>query len=156
MLLRTLVIAFSILSITGLGQTPDPIPVDYDELDDEVLTFISVEFLPVYPGCENEDDEDVKFQCFQTKIQEHIIQNFTITRKMQKEPGGKVWVEFIIEKDGSISSTEVSRSSGNKLVDAEALRIVSSLPAMTPAIGENNTPVRMRYTVPINANWTND
>ncbi len=61
---------------------------------------------------------------------------------------GKVIVSFIIKKDGSISSVRVLRSKHPSL-DAEALRVVRSMPKWTP--GRNNgEPVNVRYSLPIN------
>ena len=62
---------------------------------------------------------------------------------------GKVWVSFIIEKDGRITDVAVDRGV-DKLLDEEAMRVVKLFPKMTPAkVGGRS--VRMRYSLPINA-----
>ena len=61
---------------------------------------------------------------------------------------GKVYVRFIIEKDGYVSNVEVARSADPEL-DAEAARVIRMLPRMEPA-KVNGKPVRIRYTIPIN------
>jgi protein TonB len=62
---------------------------------------------------------------------------------------GKVWVSFIIEKDGRITDVTVDRGV-DKLLDEEAVRVVKLFPKMTPAkVG--GRAVRMRYSLPINA-----
>lgn len=61
---------------------------------------------------------------------------------------GRVIVQFIIEKDGSISSPKVVRGKHPSL-DREALRLVKMMPKWTP--GHNNRQaVRVRYLLPIN------
>ena len=44
---------------------------------------------------------------------------------------GKVYVNFVINKDGSVSDTKIARGVDPSL-DAEALRVVSLLPKWTP------------------------
>ena len=60
---------------------------------------------------------------------------------------GRVHVEFIVEKDGSISGVRVIRSREPSL-DAEAVRVVRAMPRWAP--GRNNgEPVRVHYTLPV-------
>ena len=60
---------------------------------------------------------------------------------------GKVTVEFIVEKDGSISHVRIARGK-HPALDAEAKRVVSKMPRWTP--GRNNgQPVRVTYHLPV-------
>ena len=61
---------------------------------------------------------------------------------------GRVLISFVVEKDGSISNTEVVKSVDEEL-DAEALRIVSQMPNWKPGT-QRGEAVRVKYTVPIN------
>ena len=61
---------------------------------------------------------------------------------------GRVVIQFVVEKDGSISNAEVVKSV-HELLDSEALRCVSAMPAWTPGT-QQGKPVRVRYTIPIN------
>ena len=60
---------------------------------------------------------------------------------------GRVIVSFIVEKDGSINNAQVVKPVGSQL-DAEALRVVNSMPAWTPG-KQNGKAVRVKYTIPI-------
>ncbi len=60
---------------------------------------------------------------------------------------GRVIVTFIVEKDGSLSDVEAIRGPGYGM-NAEAVRAVSLSPKWTPG-RQNNRPVRVRFTVPI-------
>jgi len=62
---------------------------------------------------------------------------------------GKVFINFIIEKDGSISNIKVIRGGdlGGGLPEA-AIKSVSMLKTFKPAT-QNNVPVRSSYNVPI-------
>ena len=61
---------------------------------------------------------------------------------------GRVIISFIIEKDGSITNAEVVKNV-HELLDSEALRCVSAMPAWTPG-SHQGKPVRVRYTIPLN------
>ena len=61
---------------------------------------------------------------------------------------GRVVVSFTIDTDGSITDAEVVRSV-DPLLDAEALRTISQMPAWKPGKKDGNI-VKVRYSVPIN------
>jgi TonB family protein len=61
---------------------------------------------------------------------------------------GRVFVQFVIEKDGSVTNTKVIRSSSSIAIDNEALRVVSSSPKWNPGT-QRGEPVRVQYTFPI-------
>ena len=60
---------------------------------------------------------------------------------------GRVVVQIIVEKDGSVSNVNVVRSIDPSL-DREAVRVVSSMPKWTPG-KVKGSPVRVRYTLPV-------
>ena len=60
---------------------------------------------------------------------------------------GKVYMRFVIEKDGSITNIEVLRSPDRNL-EKEALRIINKLPKMTPG-KQRGRPVRVPFSIPI-------
>jgi len=60
---------------------------------------------------------------------------------------GKVYVQFVVEKDGSITNVAVRRGV-NPLLDAEAVRIAKLLPPFKPG-SMRGKKVRTRYTLPI-------
>ena len=60
---------------------------------------------------------------------------------------GRVIVQFIIEKDGSISDVKISESV-NPSFDREALRVVKAMPKWNPG-KVNGIPVRVKNEVPV-------
>jgi TonB family protein len=60
---------------------------------------------------------------------------------------GRVDVQFVIEKDGSLSEVQVVKGIGAEC-DREAVRVVQSIPPFQPAT-QNGKPVRVRMVVPI-------
>ena len=66
---------------------------------------------------------------------------------VENKIGGRVIVEFIVCKDGSISGAKVIRSVDPSL-DKEAVRVISSMPRWTPG-RQNGDVVNVRYTLPV-------
>lgn len=60
---------------------------------------------------------------------------------------GRVIVQFVVNKDGSICEANVVKSV-DPLLDAEALRVVNAMPHWTPG-KQRGEPVRVRFTIPV-------
>ena len=60
---------------------------------------------------------------------------------------GRVIVQFVVEKDGSIADARVARGV-DPYLDKEALRVIKSMPHWIPG-KQNGKPVRVKYTVPV-------
>ena len=104
------------------------------EDDDDI--FDVVEEMPVFPGG-------------QTGLMEFIAKNLRYPVKAQKEGiQGRVIARFIVEKDGSVSNLAVARRSASSELDAEAIRVLSTMPKWTPG-KQRGKEVRVKYTVPI-------
>jgi TonB family protein len=67
---------------------------------------------------------------------------------------GKVFISFVVEKDGSLSNIRVVRGVDNA-IDREALRVLELSPKWTPGV-QNGKPVRVSYSVPISFTLTDD
>ncbi len=93
-------------------------------------------------------DERAKFQGGETALMEYLKNNIHYPEDCRDNSiQGRVVVQFIIEKDGSISSLRVVRGKDPSL-DKEAQRVVMSMPKFIPAkVG--GQPVRSEYTLPI-------
>ncbi len=121
-----------------------------EEVSDEVLNFAVVESVPVFPGCEDAVTNDEKKACLQREIIRFVSNNFKFPEMArQMGSGGKVYVNFVFEKDGSVSNVVIARGV-EETIDAEALRVVKKLPKVQPA-KQRGKPVRMSFTLPINA-----
>lgn len=60
---------------------------------------------------------------------------------------GRVTVQFVVSKDGSIGDVKVIRGVDPTL-DAEAIRVISGMPKWKPGT-QKGEPVNVRYTVPV-------
>ena len=61
---------------------------------------------------------------------------------------GKVFVKFVVEKDGRITNAQVLRPE-DPVLDKEAIRLVESMPRWIPG-KQDGKPVRVSYVVPVN------
>lgn len=102
--------------------------------DDEVLKG-PIEVMPAYPGGPN-------------ALVKYVQNNLKYPESAKKnKQEGRVFVGFVVEKDGSISNVSVMRGVCEEL-DNEAVRVVKTLPKFTPGMN-NGKPVRVQYTLPI-------
>jgi TonB family protein len=132
--------------------------VDPNDKNDGLPAFKidSVEQRPIWPGCEELTSEDERFKCFNYQMIRYIQQNFTLpsakNRKEELERTGKVYVQFIIEKNGRVNEAKIIRGV-HPDVDQEAQRMVESIPKMADPARVNGKPVRMLYTLPIKVQY---
>lgn len=101
----------------------------------DTLVFEVVEVPPRFPG------GDVKLMEYLSRTVRYPVE------AQKKHVQGRVILHFIIEKDGSVSNVRVARSVDPSL-DAEAIRVVNSMPKWEPA-RQKGQSVRVRYTIPI-------
>ncbi len=112
--------------------------------ENPIVPWITIEEVPIFPGCENEND---KRACFQKMIRKHVNKNFRYPEKAQ-EMGleGKVHTMFIIQKDGSIGNVQMRGP--HKTLEIEAARIINKLPKMKPGKQRGNA-VKVPFMIPI-------
>ena len=103
--------------------------------------------MPAFPGCEGMAKAEKK-QCADKKMLEYIYGNIkypAIARENGVE--GMVVVQFVIEKDGSITASKVARDIGAGCGD-EALRIVNQMPKWNPG-KQRGRAVRVQFNLPV-------
>ncbi|MDE6126321.1 MAG: M56 family metallopeptidase [Muribaculaceae bacterium] len=67
---------------------------------------------------------------------------------MKSGAQGRVVVKFVVKADGTVADPEILRGQTPEL-DAEALRVVGSMPAWTPGRDEKGNPVSCYFTIPV-------
>ena len=78
----------------------------------------------------------------------YMVENIKYPEPAKKQGlQGTVYVSFVIEKDGRITTTKVVRGVENSL-DAEAFRVVSAMPNWIPGT-DKGKPVRVQFNMPI-------
>lgn len=121
-----------------IPQIDDPIDIPTYKKPDEPVEIIEpieiwVEHMPEFNG--NIGEYLSKAIKYPTIAIEHEIQ-------------GKVYCEFVVNKDGSIVDVKIVKGIDRSL-DEEAMRVIKSMPSWKPG-KVNGKPVRVRYTLPVN------
>lgn len=83
------------------------------------------------------------------KMVEYLRDNLKYPESAKKKGiEGKVYIQFVVEKDGSIADVKVMRGVCEEL-DAEAVRVIKAMPKWKPGEQEGK-PVRTTMMLPIN------
>jgi protein TonB len=116
-------------------ESDEDIAIEIEEESDDEF-FMVVENMPEFPG------GDLGLMKYIQKNVKYppIAKEYNIT--------GKVYVSFIVDKSGSVTNVKIVRGVDRNL-DAEALRVVKSLPKYKPG-KQRGKAVRVMFTIPIN------
>lgn len=128
---------------------------------------------PLLEGCDPLLPMEEYNTCFWTGIHRHIGRTFVIprverdafsakhaqwkslpkkVRKSTPEPmlEGRIWVAFVVEKDGSVNEIQVVRMEGGLMKETEeaAMDAVRSLRFIRSGI-QSGVPTRLKFTIPL-------
>ena len=131
------VITLALLAFANpTNETADePVAVAYQQANGPQDVYESVEQMPEFPGGM---EEMMKFLQMNIQYPANAAKN---------NVEGRVILQFVVEKDGQIGDVKVARSVDPEL-DAEALRVVKSLPDFIPGRLDGE-PVAVWYTIPV-------
>ncbi|UCE94678.1 MAG: energy transducer TonB [Flavobacteriaceae bacterium] len=122
--------------------------------DDETVPFAQIDQVPVFPGCEDAEDQKA---CMVKGITAHVSSNFdasllkniddTDSKNQDSEDLiEKIYVRFTIDKEGNVRDMQAKTK--HKELEKEAIRVVSDLPRFTPG-QKNGENVAVKFTLPI-------
>lgn len=125
--------------VEGIAETPPPVapPVETKiaEVVEDNTPFLTVEVNPSFVGGLSE----------MYKFLSKILKYPSAAQRNNIE--GRVYLNFIVERDGSITDINVLKSVGFGC-DEEAVRAVKLMPKWTPG-KQNGRNVRVKYTIPV-------
>lgn len=115
-----------------------PVIVEEDEEVKEEEIFTVVENEPEFPGG-------------MEALYKYLAQNIKYPQ-LARENGitGKVYVTFVVEKDGTIANPKILRDIGGGC-GAEAIRVVKAMPKWSPG-KQRGKAVRVQFNLPVNFN----
>lgn len=128
--------------------------IEYVEVDEEIgvetIPFLSVDNIPVFPGCEKyiRDHEKSK-KCFNKNMSKFFGKNFDIGVAEDLNLSGmqKINCQFIIDSHGNISS-DIQTTKTHPELAKEIKDVIKKLPKMIPA-KQNGKPVNLIYMLPV-------
>lgn len=120
-------------------EIPEYIPPVPEQKEEESVEageiFYVVESMPEFPGGE-------------AKIYEYLANTLQYpTQAREAGIQGRVFLTFVVEKDGLITDVRVLRGIGGGC-DEEAVRVVENMPKWTPG-KQRGIPVRVQFNLPI-------
>ena len=111
-----------------------PPVVETEKVEEDVI-HVTAEIMPEFPGG-------------MAALMKYLGANIkypTISQEMGSM--GRVIVQFVVDKDGTITNPAVVRGV-DAYLDKEAIRVISSMPKWKPGV-QNGKKVRVKYTVPV-------
>jgi protein TonB len=120
---------------TEIQKYEPPTDMGNEDEAEEVQIFTVVESMPGFPGGEA------------ARI-EYLNENIKYPQ-MARESGiqGRVFVTFVVERDGSVTDVKVLRGIGGGC-DEEAIRVIKNMPKWEPG-KQRGKPVRVQFNMPI-------
>lgn len=111
------------------------------ENTDDIYDFVSIEKQPEFPGGI-------------AKFYKYVGSNIKYPKLAQdNNVQGKVFLSFVVEKDGSLSDIQITRGLGSG-TDEEAIRVLKESPKWNPGI-KNGFAVRVKYNINVNFTLAN-
>jgi protein TonB len=119
----------AVLSVAPVGTGPSKV---VEEVDNQIYNTAGIEVKPEFPGGMD-------------KFYSYVGKNY----RAPEEEGlkGKVYVTFVVEKDGSLTDIKVLRDIGYG-TGKEAIRVLTKCPRWNPG-EQNGKKVRVLYSLPI-------
>ena len=125
-----------ITAMAGIRKAEDQVVVKekFEDADTDEI-FMIVEEMPEFPG-----GNDL--------LSDYLEKNLKYPQEALKDKKqGRVFVSFVVEKDGSITGAKLMKNV-NKYLDEEAIRVISSMPKWKPG-RQRGMNVRTTFVIPV-------
>jgi TonB family protein len=128
------------IDLTDSAAATEPANAKFEKFDS--MVFSAVEVQPEFPGGE-------------IALAKFLQANLKYP-KLAYENGiqGKVYIQFVVQKDGNLGDMKVLREPGSGLGE-EAVRVLSESPKWIPGV-QNGHPVKVQFTIPVNFRLATD
>ena len=115
-----------------------PVVIEEEKEEEEPPIFTVVEKDPEFPGGTD-------------ALYKYLAENIKYPQ-LARDNGitGKVYITFVVERDGSIANPKILRDIGGGC-GAEAIRVVKAMPKWTPG-KQRGKAVRVQFNLPVNFN----
>lgn len=142
--LVSVLILFPIYSFKAISQ---------NNTYEETIPFEQADVVPLFKGCDENSSRKETIECFYKKMINHIQRNFTYPEEaLNNKIQGRVDVSFIINQSGKVEDIIAKASNQKdferKILEDEAIRIISLLPKFTPGMHKGQV-VNIKYGLPI-------
>ncbi len=141
------ILLFVVANVFGQNTTEVVPAKDYvTDSESEEIPITIIEEVPLFEECKTLPKMNHR-DCFQEMMSKFIQKNFYYPEEAQENKiQGRVFIRFVIEKDGSIEIVTVRGP--HKILEDAARNMFKKLPKLIPGT-QRGKPVRVSYTVPI-------
>lgn len=123
--------------------------VKVKEVEEDIeVPFSVIENVPVFPGCENQKNNDAKRQCMSDKISEFVNKKFNTELAGELGLSGRQRINVIFKIDKSGEIIGVQARAPHPGLEKEAKRVIGLLPKMQPG-KQRGKAVTVPYSLPI-------
>ena len=125
--------------------------IETASIDDESFSFVTIDQVPVYPGCDTLLSNKDQRKCFSENVNKLVRQNFNLDLGKKLGLTGKVriYVRFIIDKEGNIET--IQTRAPHPELEKEARRIVKLIPQVKAGQHAGDL-VKVTFDLPITFN----
>jgi TonB family protein len=92
-------------------------------------------------------DQSAEFPGGAVGLSNWIAQSFQLPSDILSSEQGKIFISFVVEKDGSVSNIRIIKGLTERL-NVAAMKVVEKMPKWKPALN-NGKVVRSKFTLPI-------
>ncbi len=132
--MKRLILFLAAVAFLGCAAAQKPVKANLEQ--DTATIYVVVEQDPEFPGG-------------MESLYQYLAGNVKYPAEAKANKiEGRVYVTFVVEKDGSVTNARIIRSPHESL-SAEALRVVQAMPKWRPG-RTGGKPVRVQFNLPIN------
>lgn len=135
------------IDLDDLIQPTDIVEPVYEEEPIKV-PFEFIEDAPLYPGCEELNDNDERKSCMSSKISKFVSKEFDtgLGEELGLSGMNLVLVMFVVNEQGLVE--QIQTRAPHPELEKEAKRVINLLPRMKPG-KQRGKPVSVSYNIPI-------
>jgi len=123
--------------------------VEVEEVEEDIeVPFSVIENVPVFPGCENEKNNNAKKKCMSEKIAKFVNRKFNTELAGDLGLSGRQRINVIFKIDKTGKITGVRARAPHPGLEKEAQRVIGLLPKMKPGM-QRGKAVIVPYSLPI-------
>jgi len=134
--------------VKGKETEAKPKTVKLEDVDGEKVLMIAEE-MPHFKTCSDEISASSRTNCTNLKLSKFVMRNINYPEICKENDiDGKVFVEFVIDKNGDVINAKILREP-HAALGIEALRVIRKLPQFVPGMQKGES-VNVKMTLPVN------
>jgi len=147
--MKHILITISFIAVFLVSHAQQPPPKNPKDPDSAVQTDSTMKVVEIGPqAIFTAVEHEPEFPGGIEKLYRYLGKNLRYpAAAKENNVQGKVFVTFVVEKDGSLTGIKVSKSLSPE-TDAEAIRLIQASPKWNAGI-QNGRAVRVQYTLPV-------